>query len=144
MKKLALLGLSVFALTACSTTTLKSSPPKKLNDLKHICIKDSDAPKIPQFTKLIAENLTQRGITSEIKTEVSASCHYALAYSLNTNAEGLISSAKLRLSSINGDYRKSLGETSYWLKGDEEKMRVAKTGLKGQVDTIVNELLKNN
>lgn len=144
MKKFALLSLSVFALTACSTTVLKSSPPKKLNDLTHICIKDSDSPKIPQFTRLIAENLTQRGITSEIKTEVSANCRYAFAYSLNTNAEGLISSAKLRLSSINGDYRKNLGETSYWLKGNEEKMRVAKTGLKGQVDTIVNELLKNN
>ncbi|MDO5054165.1 MAG: hypothetical protein Q4D86_02485 [Pasteurella oralis] len=127
--------------TACSTTTFKSTPLSKINDLKHICIKDAENPKLPEFTQLIAQNLKVKGITSEIRTELPPRCRYALAYSLNQK-DGLIHSAKLRVSEMNYDERTNLGEVSYWLTGEEEKANVAQTGLKGQVDNIVNELFK--
>lgn len=146
MKKILFVGFltSVALLSACTSSNLKGKSPEKIDDLKHICIKDQIAPKIPNFAQLVAENLQQRGITTDIQTEIAKDCRYALGYSVKDNGAGLIASAKLRLSLMNADSRKNLGEASYWYRGEVEKARVAQVGLKGQVDALVNELLKHN
>ncbi|MGV6989154.1 hypothetical protein ACWA5Z_09755 [Testudinibacter sp. P80/BLE/0925] len=141
MKKLILpLMLSTAALTACSTIS-NSEPVEKRDDLKHICIKDSANPPITDFSNYLANSLNKKGITSEKGLDYAASCKYVLAYSLRAE-DGYVLRAKLRLSEIQGDTRSNIGEVSYKQRGDE-KDNVKVTGVQGQTDLMINDLLQN-
>lgn len=89
----------------------------------------------------------QRNISSEIvyshNNRYPKHCHYVLAYSLRAE-NAVIVKGKIRLSKILGDKRRGMGSVGYNLKGSDEKARVAATGLKGQVKSMMDELLKNN
>ncbi|MDG2961305.1 hypothetical protein P7L91_10710 [Bisgaard Taxon 10/6] len=150
MKKIfsGLISIVIFALTACSSDGAHEGQKlEKLPDLKHICIKEVENPQLPAFAKYIGEYLMQWNISSEIvysyTNRYPKHCHYVLAYSLRAE-NGVIAKGKIRLSEIIGDKRRGMGSVGYHLKGTDEKARVVATGLKGQVKSMMDELLKNN
>ena len=140
MKKIAFI-ISALTLSACSG--LDAEPAPKIANLKHICIR-SDASDL-NGSSVIADafknSLQKRGITSEIYSdkEAPAKCTYSLTYNFKT-ARKLIKRGSVVLT--NNDSKIRVGYVGYALRGDNQD--VAKvSGLQGQADFMISELLKN-
>jgi lipoprotein len=140
MKKIAFI-ISALTLSACSG--LDAEPAPKIANLKHICIR-SDASDL-NGSSVIADafknSLQKRGITSEIYSdkEAPAKCTYSLTYNFKT-ARKLIKRGSVVLT--NNDSKMRVGYVGYALRGDNQD--VAKvSGLQGQADFMISELLKN-
>ena len=140
MKKIAFI-ISALTLSACSG--LDAEPAPKIANLKHICIR-SDASDL-NGSSVIADafknSLQKRGITSEIYSdkEAPAKCTYSLTYNFKT-ARKLIKRGSVILT--NNDSKMRVGYVGYALRGDNQD--VAKvSGLQGQADFMISELLKN-
>ena len=140
MKKIAFI-ISALTLSACSG--LDAEPAPKIANLKHICIR-SDASDL-NGSSVIADafknSLQKRGITSEIYSdkEAPAKCTYSLTYNFKT-ARKLIKRGSVVLT--NNDSKMRVGYVGYALHGDNQD--VAKvSGLQGQADFMISELLKN-
>ena len=140
MKKIAFI-ISALTLSACSG--LDAEPAPKIANLKHICIR-SDASDL-NGSSVIADafknSLQKRGITSEIYSnkETPTKCTYSLTYNFKT-ARKLIKRGSVVLT--NNDSKMRVGYVGYALRGDNQD--VAKvSGLQGQADFMISELLKN-
>ena len=140
MKKIAFI-ISALTLSACSG--LDAEPAPKIANLKHICIR-SDASDL-NGSSVIADafknSLQKRGITSEIYSdkEAPAKCTYSLTYNFKT-ARKLIKRGSVVLT--NNDSKMRVGYVGFALRGDNQD--VAKvSGLQGQADFMISELLKN-
>ena len=140
MKKIAFI-ISALTLSACSG--LDAEPAPKIANLKHMCIR-SDASDL-NGSSVIADafknSLQKRGITSEIYSdkEAPAKCTYSLTYNFKT-ARKLIKRGSVVLT--NNDSKMRVGYVGYALRGDNQD--VAKvSGLQGQADFMISELLKN-
>ncbi len=141
MKKIAFIIMSDLTLSACSG--LNAEPAPKIANLKHICIR-SDANDL-NGSSVIAEafknSLKKRGITSEIYStkEAPAKCTYSLTYNFKT-ARKVIKRGSVSLISNGSNMR--IGHVAYALRGENQDMAKV-SGLQGQTDFLISELLKN-
>ena len=140
MKKIAFI-ISALTLSACSG--LDAEPAPKIANLKHICIRSdtSDLNGSSVIADAFKNSLQKRGITSEIYSdkEAPAKCTYSLTYNFKT-ARKLIKRGSVVLT--NNDSKMRVGYVGYALRGDNQD--VAKvSGLQGQADFMISELLKN-
>lgn len=141
MKKMAFIVMSTLALTGCSG--LDAEPAPKIPDLKHVCIRSdaSDLNGSAVIAEAFQQSLKQRHITSELYSgnTIPAKCTYLLSYNFKTSRK-LIKRGSVTLT--NNDTKMRLGYVGYALRGDNQD--VAKvSGLQGQTDAMISELLKN-
>lgn len=140
MKKMIIFALSSLVLTACSSGVTDVEAVSRAENIKHLCLKGNTQRAPSEFISTLQNALKNKGISSEfVNNSNDKHCETILRFSVKGNDQ-ILAASRLRVDDVKN--KKVLGTVSYKRRGDE-KNRVAQVGLKGQIDTMINELFNN-